>query len=234
MRQCIALRHIAFEGLGTFEPVIRARGYDMTMIDACVDDITGVGSPDLLVVLGGPIGAYEEATYPFLTDELRLIERQLSRGAPVLGICLGAQLMARALGARVYPGLCKEIGWSSILLTRDGEASPLSAYRDGAMVLHWHGDTFDMPAAGTSLAFSDVTPHQAFSVGRTALGLQFHGECDGADIERWLVGHAAELAYAGVDVPALRTASRIAGPKSKAAGITALSDWIDQLPMESS
>ncbi len=234
MPNAVALRHVAFEGLGTFEPVLRARGYDVKIIDACVDDIAGTAPPDLLVVLGGPIGAYEEATYPFLSDELKLIERQIARGAPILGICLGAQLMARALGARVYPGPAKEIGWSSITLTIDGATSPLAAYKDGAPVLHWHGDTFDLPASATRLASTEVTPNQAFSVGRTALGLQFHGECDGSDIERWLVGHAAELAGVRIDVPALRAQSHIDGPRAKAAGIAMLSSWLDQLPKESS
>lgn len=95
--------------------------------------------------------------------------------------------------------------------------------------MHWHGDTFDLPVGATRLASTALTVNQGFSVGRRALALQFHGECDGADIERWLVGHAVELAGAGIDVPALRAASRIEGPRAKAAGIEALSRWLDQL-----
>ncbi len=121
---------------------------------------------------------------------------------------------------------------SPITLTTEGEASPLAPYRDGAPVLHWHGDIFDLPAGATRLAATSITPNQAFSAGRTALGLQFHGECDGRDIEHWLVGHAAELAGARVDVTALRAASRIEGAKAKAAGVVALARWLDQLPEE--
>ncbi|MDX2289703.1 MAG: glutamine amidotransferase [Hyphomicrobiaceae bacterium] len=228
----IAIRHVAFEGLGTIEPLLRARGYEVKIADACAGAVATLMPPDLLIVLGGPIGAYEDAVYPLLADELRLIETQMSRAAPILGICLGAQLMARALGARVYPGPQKEIGWSAITLTSEGESSPLAPYRDGAPVLHWHGDTFDLPAGATRLASTSITTNQAYSIGTTALGLQFHGECDGRDIEHWLVGHAAELASARIDVPALRAASKTEGPRAKAAGMAALSRWLDQLPKE--
>lgn len=226
----VTIRHVAFEGPGTLQPLLVERGYELRIVDACAGGVAELAPPDLLIVLGGPIGAYEDAIYPFLTDELRLIERQLARGAPILGICLGAQLIARALGAIVYPGAQKEIGWSSLTLTAEGEGSVLAPYKDGAPVLHWHGDRFDLPTGATRLASTAITPNQAFSVGRTVLGLQFHGECDGRDIEHWLVGHAAELASARTDVPALRAASCVEGPKARAAGIEALSRWLDQFP----
>lgn len=223
----VAIRHIAFEGLGIIEPVLRRAGYTPHFHDAGIDNlgtIDPVGT-DLLVVLGGPIGAYEDDRYPFLADELRILERRLAAGRPTLGICLGAQLMARALGARVYPGPGKEIGWSPIALTQAGRVSPLASL-DGVAVLHWHGDTFDLPAGAECLASTDLCAHQAFALGRNALGLQFHGEVDGADIERWLIGHACEIAAAGLDPRALRADSGRHGPGLREAGTRLFAGWL--------
>src|ERR1700744_6469717 len=118
MKQAVAIRHVHFEDLGTFGPVIEERGYGVRYVDAGLDDLGAVDAttPNLLVVLGGPIGAYEEDKYPFLTTELALIARRLESGRPILGLCLGAQLMARAMGAEVRPGPAKEIGWGPLIL----------------------------------------------------------------------------------------------------------------------
>ena len=172
--EVLAIRHVDFEHLGTFEAALARRGYAVRYVDAATDDIAALDAlaPRLLVVLGGPIGAYEEALYPFLLGELRLIERRLAAGMPILGICLGCQLIARALGARVYPGKAKEIGWSPIALTEAGRASPL-AHLAGCdhRVLHWHGDTFDLPDGVELLASTKLTAHQAFRRGTNALAL---------------------------------------------------------------
>ncbi len=210
-KTCWAIRHVAFEDLGSFAPVLQGRGWTIRTLDAGVDDLAGLDpvAADLLVVLGGPIGAYEDDVYPFLTDELRLLETRLRAGRATLGICLGAQLMARALGARVYGNPAgKEIGWSPLSLSPAGLASPLAAI-DGAAVLHWHGDTFDLPEGAELLASTGITRNQAFSWGKAALGLQFHVEAVGRDLERWFIGHAAEVsATPGTTVPALREATR--------------------------
>ena len=131
----LAIRHIAFEDLGSFAPVLTKRGFDIDYVEAAegLHDVDG-STPALLIVLGGPIGAYEDASYPFLKNELRLLERRLAAGRPTLGICLGAQLMARALGARVYPGPRKEIGWAPLTSRRKVaalrcDALPLAAGR---------------------------------------------------------------------------------------------------------
>src|SRR6185437_10303176 len=146
MSTILALRHIAFEDLGSFERVLKARGEVIRYIDAATDDFAVLphDAPAPLFVLGGPIGAYEEALYPFLIDELRFIEKRLAARLPIFGICLGAQLIARALGARVYPAPVKELGWAPITLTGAGTRSVLKPLGSGP-VLHWHGDTFDLP-----------------------------------------------------------------------------------------
>lgn len=230
MRTAIAIRHLAFEDLGLLEPLLARRGFHVEYREAGVDDLTALGDPDLLVVLGGPIGAYEEQLYPFLTDELTLLERRMGGGGVVLGLCLGAQLMARALGARVYPGRQKEIGWAPLSLSEAGAASALQPLADGP-VLHWHGDTFDLPDGAAHLASTEITRNQAFSWGEgRALGLQFHAEVTAAGLERWFIGHACEIAATpGVTVPGLRADSRAHGEGMARRGAACFDAWLDGL-----
>ncbi|HKU98005.1 MAG TPA: glutamine amidotransferase [Vineibacter sp.] len=228
MKRACVIRHLAFEDLGILAPVLAAHGYDIAYREAGVDDIGPAlaAATDLLVVLGGPIGAYEDASYPYLTGELQLIERCLRNETPVLGICLGAQLMARALGTKVYPGT-KEIGFSPITLTETGRRSCLRWIDDAdGVVLHWHGDTFDLPDKAERLASTPATPNQAFIVGRHALALQFHLEADPAGFERWLIGHTAELAAAKISVPSLRAAAAAKGAATAHAGRKVFDAWL--------
>lgn len=197
MKNATIIRHIAFEDLGTLADVLEQHNYTVKYLEAGFDDIADIDAlaTDLLVILGGPIGAYDEQDYPFLTDELNLLELRLKADLPTLGICLGAQLMARALGAKVYPGSTKEIGWSPIELSQAGKDSPLAhLVTDCAPVLHWHGDTFELPAGATHLASSSKYQNQAFSSGKNVLGLQFHPEVTARGLERWWIGHACEIA----------------------------------------
>jgi GMP synthase (glutamine-hydrolysing) len=224
----LAIRHVAFEDLGGFEVPLKAAGYQLRYADMGVDDVVGFGDPDLLAVMGGPIGAYEDDLYPWLREEIGFIRARLKAGRPVLGICLGAQLMARALDARVYPGRAKEIGWKSLNLTKAGEK--LLGALDGLPVLHWHGDTFDLPAGAINLASTDVCENQAFSVGRHALAFQFHPEAQEPGFERWLIGHTGEIAATpGVSVPQLRADTKAMAAKSVVAGAQVLQTWLKQL-----
>lgn len=204
-KTAVALYHVAFENLGTLEPVLDELGFQIEYVDATSKALSSVSASDsdLLCVLGGPISAYEEAVYPFIEQELALLRERLALRRPVLGICLGAQLLARALGAAVYPGPVKEIQWKPIDLSVQGRESCLCEL-DGAAVLHWHGDTFDLPAGAVHLASTAAIANQAFQVNTFALAMQFHAEVKAEKIEQWLVGHACELAINKVSVTRIR------------------------------
>lgn len=228
--KCIAVRHVAFEDLGAFAEVLTAFGYEVEYRQAGVDDIASTPwrEAELAVVLGGPIGVYEFERYPWLNEEIAAVRARLLSGRPVLGVCLGAQVMAAALGARVYASGIKEIGWSELRIDAADAESCLAPLR-GVPVLHWHGDTFDLPAGTRRLASTELTPHQAFALGHHGLALQFHTEVDITRIETWLIGHTAELSQAGIDVAALRAASRRCGPHAAVAGRQVLAGWLRQL-----
>ena len=230
MKTALAIRHVHFEDLGTLEPILHGRGYAVNHVDATGTELRALdaGEPDLLVVLGGPIGAFDDAIYPFLADELALVRRRLESGRPILGICLGAQLMARALGAKVYSLGTKEIGFGPIALTEEGKSSPLAATGD-APVLHWHGDQFDIPPGAVRLASTAIGENQAFSLGRNVFGLQFHLEVDPRGIERWLVGHACELGLAGIDPRVLRAQAREHEARLATTAKQVFSAWLDGL-----
>jgi GMP synthase (glutamine-hydrolysing) len=219
------LRHVPFEDLGAFEATLVEADFVLRYVEMGLDAPQQAAASDLLVILGGPIGAYEEDLYPFLTPEIALIATRIAANKPTLGICLGAQLMARALGARVYPGRGKEIGWKPLSLTSAGRE--MLAPFDGLPVLHWHGDTFDLPHGVTNLAFTDICDHQAFAYGENALAFQFHPEAQERGFERWLIGHACEIAATpGVSVPELRAATRAHAAASAQAGCRVLETWL--------
>lgn len=230
MGTVLALFHVAFEDLGSFGPILEGRGHRVTYraAPAGLDGLDALDA-DLLVVLGGPIGVYEDEAYPFLRAEIAAVERRLAAGRPTLGLCLGSQIMARSLGARVYPGRTKEIGWSPLELTEAGRRSCLASLGSGIAVLHWHGDTFDLPEGAIRLASTPLYENQAFAWGGAALGLQFHPEATEDALDHWLVGHAAELAQAGLNVPALREETKRHAPALRGRARLCLETWLDPL-----
>lgn len=226
-RPCAAIvRHVAFEDLGTLQAVLDRRGFRFAYFEAGVDELDlPMREADLVIVLGGPIGVYEEARFPFIADEIAALRHRLFTGRATLGICLGAQLMAAAMGARVYPGGVKEIGWSPLDLAAVDPQPLLPLGRHA--VLHWHGDTFDLPTGAVRLASTAAYPNQAFAVGTHALALQFHIEAEPRTFERWLIGHHAELMAAGIGAEGLRAGCKSAAPVLADAAAQVFDRWLD-------
>ena len=227
MKRCVAIQHVAFENLGVFVQPLEEAGFAISYVQAGVVPLEPElwKDADLAVVLGGPIGVYQDDLYPFLADEKVLVASRLASGRPLLGICLGAQLMASALDANVYPGTAKEIGWGQVELTPAGLSGPLAELA-AAPVLHWHGDTYDLPRGSDLLASTPITPHQAFRPGPGQLALQFHAEMDAAMMETWLVGHCCELDVNGFDPRAIREDARRLGAQARSAGVAFMRRWL--------
>lgn len=229
MKTALALRHLAFEDLGLLAPLLRERGFEVRYHEAGVDDFAAIDldAVDLLIVLGGPISVEDEVNYPWVAAEVALVRRWLDSRRPILGICLGAQLMAKALGAAVRPMGVKEIGFAPLTLTEAGQGTALAELRNQA-VLHWHGEQFALPAGLPSLAGTAICPHQAFAPHDKALALQFHVEADPARIEQWLIGHTGELEAAGIKPHTLREAAKQQGPGLAEALKRVMQCWLDQ------
>ncbi len=199
MVRILVFQHVAWELLGTLNPHLKSHGVRIRYVNF---EREPEAQPTLegyqgLVVLGGPMGADDVDHHPHLATERRVIGEALQRGIPVLGICLGAQLLARALGARVGPGPEKEIGWYDLDLSEAARDDPLFAHFGAReRIFQWHGDVFDLPDGAVRLASSPACPNQAFRWGDNAYGFQFHLEADRPMIERWLrvPAHRAEIA----------------------------------------
>jgi GMP synthase (glutamine-hydrolysing) len=233
VRLALVIRHVACEDLGNLALVLQQRGLVVRYVEAGIDDLVQLNplAPELLIVLGGPVGVYQEHAYPFLSDELRLLERRLAADLPTLGVCLGAQLMARALGAKVYAGPRKEIGWSPLQLSEAGRRSCLAqlAKRETA-VLHWHGDTFDLPAGATHLASTPDYEAQAFAWGARGLALQCHAEVTAHGLERWFISHAHEIDLTpGLSVGQLRKDTQWHAPRLQVRAASCWQTWLSEV-----
>lgn len=169
-------QHVPFEGLGSIDTWLRDAGYEISVTRWYAGEVPpDPGKIDLLIVMGGPMSVNDERGYPWLVAEKAFIRRWIATDRPLLGVCLGAQLIASALGARVYPNPVKEIGWFPVTAVTP---VPECAFRFPAeqTVFHWHGETFDLPSGAIHLARSAGCEHQAFQVGKSVIGLQFHLE----------------------------------------------------------
>lgn len=229
MANVIAIRHVHFEDLGVLGRMLCRRGHRVSYLNAWCDDLAPAREANLLVVLGGPIGAYEAESYPFLATELALVGERLRTGRPVLGICLGHQIMALALGAEVAPGPRRELGYFPVELTDRGLRSPLAHLAELA-VLHWHGDCAALPEGADLLALTPDCGVQAFAVAGHGLALQFHVEVEAAGLEAWLIGHALEISQTdGADPARLRSdAARWSNSLNRAAE-DLVGQWLEPL-----
>ena len=226
-----AIQHLAFEDLGAWEDVFYQLGLRVRYFEAGIDDLRKAYEyKGLTIILGGPIGVYETVDYPFLQQEIDLLKVRLEKNLPTLGICLGAQLIAHALGAKVYAGHRKEIGWSKLTLPV-AENNPLQAL-ENIEVLHWHGDTFDLPEQAELLASSDLYPNQAFRVGQNILALQFHAEVSSESLEKWLIGHTCELRKAQINIPTLRADHQSYAPALEQAASSVLMHYLENLQLK--
>jgi GMP synthase (glutamine-hydrolysing) len=222
------LQHAQAETPGLIAEVLRAAGIGMRPVEtfrpqpvpAALDDAAG------LVVMGGPMGVYEQARYPFLADEMRLIEQALRADKPVLGVCLGSQLLAAVLGSPVNPGRRKEIGWHRVTLTPAAAADPLWVGVPSSFTgYHWHGDAFELPRGATGLAASELTACQAFRHGRSAYGLLFHLEVTESIIAAMVAAFADECVAAGVDGAEISRRMPQHLPPLQAIGRTVFARW---------
>ncbi len=184
------LQHAPFEGIGSIEGWLARRGAEVSATRLYAGDappdVGSLASADLLVVMGGPVSANDESAFPWLAPEKAAIRDAVRSGMPVLGICLGAQLIASSLGARVYPNPVKEIGWFPI--RGRGGASSVFQFPARTSVFHWHGETFTLPEDATLIASTESCRNQAFQIGRRVMGLQFHLEVTASQV-RQMVEH---------------------------------------------
>ena len=230
MRDALVIRHVAFEDLGLLADILTRFDYQPRYLEAGREALTdeALQSADIVIILGGPISANDEQDYPFLQRMRESIKRRVDAGRATLGICLGAQIIAKALDAAVKAGSTKEIGWSRLTLTDAGRGSCLRHLEDVA-ILHWHGETFEIPTQAEHLASTDVCMNQAFSIGHHLLALQFHPEVTAEGLESWYIGHTLELSGAGVDITKLRQESQEYAPVLKNAADAMFTEWLKQL-----
>lgn len=222
------IRHVGFEGIGTIGDELAGRGLAFEYLDPPRRPVDSARDAGLVIVMGGPISVNDMDRFPYLADEVELIRYRMAKGLPTLGICLGAQLIARGLGAAVVPMPSPEIGWASLALSDVGTTSPLRHL--ASPVLHWHGEMFELPPGCPSLASTPSCVNQAFAVENHTLALQFHIEVGVLDLEFWLVGHSHELDHNGISVAKLRDDTRRYARTAAAEGRELLSTWLSAVP----
>jgi GMP synthase (glutamine-hydrolysing) len=231
----LVIQHEDYESLAGFrEPLIR-RGYTIEMISVRNPHFEHVDflEPDLLVIMGGPMGVYEQAAYPWMNHEIIRVAERIIADLPTLGVCLGSQVMAAAMGSAVFKGMYNEVGFRPITLTATGRNSALAPVED-LPLLHWHGDTFDLPEGVTLLASSDLYPNQAFARGPNILALQFHPEMgEDESFATWCEKGDPFIEHAGTDVETLHAEHEKFGPAAVAAGRELLNNWLVGLDVQS-
>ena len=231
------LQHIAVETPGTIEIALHLHGISTRVIRSFAGEPVPSTMHEAagLVVMGGPMGVYEQRQYPFLQAELRLIERALADHKPVLGVCLGSQLLATVLGASVVKGQQKEIGWHPVTLTQQARTDALwQAVPPSFLGYHWHGDVFEVPASAVCLATTDLAPCQAFRYDQMVYGLLFHLEVTSSILQDMVRTFQQEQQEAGVDGETLLKQARQFLPPLQVIGSSVFLAWAARLSSSSS
>jgi GMP synthase (glutamine-hydrolysing) len=198
MARVTCFQHIDCEGPGLLLDILKSKKIDLEIIKAYKGDSVPETLGDGLIVLGGPMGVYDQGNYPWLKLELHAIRKCLELSLPLLGICLGSQMLASVAGAQVYRGALPEVGWYPVSLTEEGRLDPLLlGLPPEFMAFHWHGDTFTLPPDAVRLARSSYYPEQVFKVGKNAYGFQCHLETTEEMIKSWASVYAKELTPLG-------------------------------------
>lgn len=232
-RTAVILQHDPSIHLGNIGPVLVEHGYDLRIVDASAEDVSAIdpNEADLVVVLGGEMGAYQTDEFPFLEAEKQLLRTRIGAQRPTLGVCLGAQLIAGALGERVYRGDTMQIGYRRVEPTEAGAGSPIRHF-DGVPVVEWHGDTFELPEEATLLASSNDYSNEAFAIGDFALAVQFHPEVTDEMHEKWVSDGYNELDEYAIDPDAMRREREAYSARMQEASRAAFSEWLESLPAQ--
>jgi GMP synthase (glutamine-hydrolysing) len=231
MKRALVIRHVPHEGMAGYRDPVEAAGYEIDRIDVADPAFSSLDlrEPDLLIMMGGPMGVYEQDQYPWIKCQLHRLQQRLGADRPTLGVCFGAQMIAAALGARVYAGPVKEVGFHAVEVNETGRSGPLTHLVD-VPVLHWHGDTFTLPEGVELLASSHRYEHQAFRRGPNLLALQFHAEM-GEDerFHQWIEEWPEAAIEAGGCNDSLRAAHEVHGPRAVGAGRAMVTEWLAEI-----
>lgn len=231
LKKALIIRHVPYEGVAGFREPIEAAGYHVDRIDVTDPEFSRLDlrEHDLLIMMGGPMGVYEQDRYPWIACQMRRLALRLEAELPTLGVCFGAQMIAAALGAKVFAGPVKEVGFHPIRIHDHAMDSPLRHLVD-VPILHWHGDTFTLPEGVELLASSHAYDHQAFRRGGNLLAVQFHAEM-GLDerFNAWIEEWPESVIEAGGDEASLRQAHDELGQVAVAAGQAMVAEWLTQL-----
>lgn len=228
-KTALIIRHVPHEGVAGYREPVEDAGYHVDRIDVADPAFSSLDlrEPDLLIMMGGPMGVYEQDQHPWIGCQLRRLAQRLEADRPTLGVCFGAQMMAEAMGGKVFAGPHKEVGFHPVQVHADD--SPLR-HIAGVPVLHWHGDTFTLPPNAELLASSHIYDHQAFRRGRNVLALQFHAEM-GLDprFDAWIEQWPEAVEEAGGTLESLRAAHDEHGPVAVEAGRAMIRQWLTEL-----